>query len=165
MKKFTVLLAAVVLLSGCAQKNYETRSAPCGAEAAPVAGVISIQLPDDLSAAAMSTQSGDSLYIADEYEVVLQTLQGGDVDATLKSCTGFDRGKLTVVQTQQDGLKRYDCAWTSAGEGAQAVSRATILDDGNYHYVLTVTAPGDWGEAVSAAWQQLSDSFRINIAQ
>ncbi len=165
MRKICLLMVLAVLLSGCGKKDYETRTAPCGAEAVPAPGMISICAMDAMSAPVMSTQGGDRLYIADDYEVTLQTMQGGDLSATLKSCTGFDRSKLTVLETEKDGLKRYDCAWTSAGEGTQAVGRLTVLDDGNYHYVLAVTASGDHAEEMAAAWQQLSDSFQVNIVQ
>lgn len=165
MRKIGLLMVVIVLLSGCGVKNYEIRNATCDAEYPPVAGIISINATDDMIAPVISTQEGDMFYMADGYEVTLQTLQGGDVNATFRSCTGFDSSRLTVVETQQDGLKRYDCAWSSTGEGIQTVSRMTILDDGSYHYVLTVMAQGDWDEEVSAAWQQLSDSFRVNIVQ
>lgn len=163
MRKLCMLMLLSMLLSGCGQKSYETRTAPCGAQESPSPGVISICATDEMLAPVMSTQAGDKLYIADDYEVTLQTMDGGDLDTTLKSCTGFDRERLTVLETQKDGFKRYDCAWTALGEGAESVGRVTILDDGYYHYVLTVT--GADGEKLSAVWQQLSDSFRVSIGQ
>lgn len=164
MKKLCVMVVLTALLCGCGKQDYEVRSAPCGAEEAAAPAVISICLTDELSAPVMSTQEGDRLYMADHYEVSLQTVAGGDLNATLKSCTGFDRSKLTVLETDKDGLKRYDCAFTALGEGTQNVGRLTVLDDGNYHYVLTVTADGVYAEEMSAAWQQLSDSFQISTA-
>lgn len=164
MKRFCLVLMLSVVLCGCSQKDYETRCAACVAEEATAPGIIGIYLPDELSAPVMSTVEGDKLYIADHYEVTLQTLNGGDIDATLKSCTGFDSSNLTVVETVKDGLKRYDSAFTSLGEGAQTVGRLTVLDDGKYHYVLTVTADRAHGVEMTAAWQQLSDSFQVNIA-
>jgi len=164
MKKFCLMFALTMLLCGCGKQDYEVRAAPCGAEETAAPGVISIYMSDELSAPVMSTPEGDRLYIADHYEVMLQTLAGGDIDATLQSCTGFDSRKLTVIETAEDGLKRYDCAFTSLGEGTQTVGRLTVLDDGNYHYVLTVTADRAYGAEMTAAWQQLSDSFQINIA-
>ena len=164
MKKVCVFLLVVMLLTGCGQQNYEVRQAPCGSEAeTSVPGVISICKADELAAPVMSTYDGDCLYIADTYEVYLQTLPGGDLNETMKQCTGFDREKLTVLQTQKDGLTRYDCVWSSAGEGTQCIGRTTILDDGSYHYVLTIT--GQNGEEVADVWQQLSESFTVNIVQ
>ena len=164
MKKVVIVLLMVLLLSGCGQDHYEQRQAPCGTQtASPAPGVINISVTDELSAPVMSTREGDRIYIADDYEVSLQTLPGGAVDETLKICTGFDRDKLTVLETEKDGMKRYDCVWSSAGEGTQWVGRTTVLDDGAYHYVLTVT--GDDGSKVASAWQQLSDSFSVSIVQ
>ena len=164
MKKLWLLLIVMVLLPGCGQTTYEGREAPCGSQSVEaVPGVISICATDDMSMPVMSTQEGNRFYIADHYEVSLQTMAGGDIDETLKSCTGFDRSRLMVIQTQKDGLARYDCAWTSVGEEGQHVGRTTILDDGNFHYVLTIT--GQEGEELAAAWKQLSDSFTISIVQ
>ena len=164
MKKLGILFIVILLLCGCKKGDYEVRQAPCGTEAeTPTPGVISICATDELSAPVMSTQEGDRLYIGDDYEVSLQTLAGGDINETLKNCTGFDRSKLTVIETQKDGMKRYDCAWSATGEGTQYVARTTVLDDGNFHYVLTVT--GCDGEHVAEAWQQLADSFTVSIAQ
>lgn len=164
MKKACMFFLVMVLLSGCGKGKYEVRQAPCGTEVeTPAPGVITICVTDEMSTPVMNTQEGDRLYIADNYEVSLQTLAGCSVEETLKNCTGFDRSKLMVIETQKDGMKRYDCAWSAVGEGTQFVGRTTILDDGDFHYVLTVT--GDDGETVADAWQQLADSFTVSIAQ
>ena len=165
MKKLCVWILAAVLLAGCSSQSYETRAAPCAAEPVATAGTICIRLPDGVSVPTLSTQTGDRIYIADDYEVCLQTMEGGDISTTLKSCTGYDRSNLTVLETEKDGMKRYDCAWTAAGEGTQTVGRMTVLDDGNFHYVLSVTAPADSAQSMLSAWTELSESFQINIAQ
>jgi len=164
MKKWWMLILTAVLLTGCGSR--ETLETVADELAVPVMAQpkrIQAKLPGE---AAMPTVESDSgrLYLCQDYEIMLQTLAGGDIDATLQSCTGFDSRKLTVIETAEDGLKRYDCAFTSLGEGTQTVGRLTVLDDGNYHYVLTVTADRAYGAEMTAAWQQLSDSFQINIA-
>lgn len=166
MKKLCLLLFVLMLLTGCGKnKDYETRLSSCAEVAVPSPGIIDICVPDELSAPVMSTQGGDRIYIADDYEVSVQTMTGGDLSATLKNCTGYDMDRLTVMQTQENGMKRYDCAWTSAGEGTQDIGRITVLDDGYYHYVLSVTADADGADAFLSAWQQLSDSMQVSTAQ
>ena len=162
MKKVVVLLLASVMLAGCAKQQYETRGAHCSAEDSPEAGIISISVPDGLSAPIMYADGGDRIYIADDYEVYLQTYPGGDTGETIRQCTGYDPAQLTVLETEKDGFKRYDCAWTSTGEGVQNVGRLLLLDDGHHHYVLSVIAPADCGEALNEAWKQLSDTFTVS---
>ena len=166
MKKLCVLAVLLLLLTGCGKKTkYETLADPCYTEQTQSPGVIQISVPDELAAPVMQTENGDRLYIADDYTVTVQTMPGGDLSATLKNCTGFEWDKLTVLETEKDGMKRYDCAWTSAGEGTQSVGRLMILDDAAYHYVLAVTAAGDETTDMTRVWQELSDSFRISIVQ
>lgn len=166
MRKLCMLACLCILFAGCSQqKQYETLSDPCLTEEQQAPGVIQISATDDLAAPVIQTENGDRLYIADDYTVTIQTMAGGDLNATLKSCTGFGRDRLTVMETEKDGMKRYDCAWTAAGEESQSVGRITILEDAGYHYVLTVTAPGSEIDAMTAAWQELSDSFSISTAQ
>ena len=69
------------------------------------------------------------------------------------------------METEKNGMKRYDCAWSAAGEGMQTVGRLTVLDDGNYHYVLAVTAPQEHADELDTAWKQLAESFRVSIVQ
>ena len=166
MKRLCVLVCLCVLFAGCGkQKQYETLSDPCFTEQQQAPGVILISVPYDLAAPVIQTESGDRLYIGDDYTVTIQTMTGGDLDATLKSCTGFERDRLTVLETEKDGMKRYDCAWTAAAEESQSVGRITILEDADYHYVLTVTAPGSKIDAMTAAWAELSDSFCVSTVQ
>lgn len=165
MKKLCLIVVLAALLAGCGKKNYETRNTPCNTDATAAPGVISIMLPDQIATPVMSTQNGDRLYIAENYEICLQTISSTDLNTTLKSCTGFERDKLTIMETEQNGMKRYDCAWSAAGEGVQSVGRLMVLDDGNYHYVLTVTAPQEHADEMDAAWKELEESFRVSIVQ
>ena len=65
------------------------------------------------------------------------------------------------MESEKDGVKRYECVWTSAGEGDLQACRATILDDGNYHYVLTVIGDQESASEFSQEWQQIFKSYML----
>lgn len=155
MKKVVILLAAVMLLGGCkAAEDFETMQDVCGEQQLPVKQEVSYTLPKDASKQAMQSTYGQ-LYFCDGYEITMQTMASGNLDATLRELTGFGREKLSVIET--DG--RYECVWTAAGEDGNVVGRAVILDDGNFHYCMTVMADEDDVLELKDAWQALFDSF------
>ena len=90
---------------------------------------------------------------------MVQTLSGGDLDATIRSLTGFDREDITVLQSQSDP-KRWEFAWASAGEGGERLGRGVVLDDGNYHYCLTVLQDAD-DDDCQIIWSQVFNSFEL----
>lgn len=162
MKKWVWILTAALLLTGCAAKETMETVADVYEELpdSPAAQMV-CELPEDAVVSAMEVDGKGELYFCDGYTVTLQTLHAGDLDATLREVTGFSREKLTVMETTQDGGKRYDCVWSCAGEGGDQVGRAAILDDGSYHYVLAVMAPEENAGALTDTWQALLDSFRL----
>jgi len=87
--------------------------------------------------------------------ILIQSFSSGNLDATLRELTGFGREKLSVIETNG----RYECVWTAAGEDGNVVGRAVILDDGNYHYCMTVMADEEDALQLRSAWKTLFDSF------
>lgn len=155
MKKIVILLAAVLLLSGCSHsEDFETMKDVYGEQQLPAMGKVRYTLPPDAAAQVMESDAG-KLYFCDGYDITLQTFSSGNLDATLRALTGFGREKLSVIETDS----RYACVWTAAGEGGNVVGRAVILDDGNYHYCMTVMADEDRALQLKDAWQALFDSF------
>lgn len=160
MKKCWIIVLCGVLLSGCgARETFETISDSYVAGAAAAALQVKVELPEDAAVVTMENQDGGKLYLCDDYCVTVQTLAGGNLDGTVRTVTGYGLDDLTLMETTQGNLTRYDLVWTSAGEGGDQVGRAAILDDGNYHYVLSAMADAGKTEAVSEDWQQLFQSF------
>ena len=161
MKKFLLLLMLPVLLAGCgAQPTLETvNDVLIQPVAAPMHQIL-VELPKEAASPTMETESG-KLYICDSFTVSQQTLTGGDMEKTIQNVSGFDQDDLKIMQTNWDNAKRYDFVWTAAGEGEAQVCRACILDDGNYHYVLTATANASNGGQLQAVWREMFDSFRL----
>ncbi len=161
MKKLCLCVALVLLLTGCGQpEDFETMADTYEEPQAVPAEQIWVLLPEE--AAVHTAQSdGAQLYLCDGYTLELQTLPAGDMQATLRSVTGYGSDRLTVMERRQGELDRYECVWVAAGEGGEQVGRTAILDDGRYHYVLTLMADAESAGKLAATWQGILDSFDL----
>ena len=65
------------------------------------------------------------------------------------------------MQTQRDGVDRYEFVWVSAGEKGERLGRAVILDDGNYHYCMSVLRDADSTEKTQIVWRDVFASFTL----
>jgi len=161
MKKWIWVAALAVLLSGCGStKTWETvADEPVEPVMAPMAQ-IQVQLPDEAGLPAIEGDTG-RIYLSQDYEIVLQTLEAGDLEATIRSMSGYEKDQLTVLETRPQGLKRYDFVWTAAGEEGQLLGRGVVLDDGNYHYTMSVLRPADTTEQTQTVWRSVFESFTL----
>ena len=160
MKIFCLLLICL-LLGGCSgEKNYENLADVYQPQIQQEPREVLWQLPEGAAAQTVRSDYGQ-LYFCDGYEIVVCTLQGGSIGQTLKELTGYDLEELTVIKTGTTGSVRYECVWTSAGEGADAVGRAVVIDDGSYHYCLSVMALEEEAPQLKDVWQDLFDSFTL----
>ena len=160
MKKCLTVVMLALLLAGCSEpKTFETMSDVYYEPETPVAAQISLTLPEDAAVSVMKNPLTGSIYLCDGYSVTVQTVSAGDLDATLRDTTGFPRENLLVMEREDGANRRYECVWAAAGEGEDQVGRAVVLDDGNYHYVLTVMAGADRAGDLAETWQQIIDSF------
>ena len=118
---------------------------------------ISVRLPEDMVLPVLE-QDGRRLYMAQGYEVMLDVLDAGDLSATVRSISGYEKDNLTVIETRQDGMDRYDFVWSAAGETGDRLGRGVILDDGNYHYCMSVLR--DQGD-FPVVWRDIFSSFTL----
>lgn len=161
VKKYVIFLLVVILFSGCAAEDtFETVADEWAqSAAAPVADII-LTLPEEAAAPVSQSENG-ALYQCDGYDILIQTLEAGDLDATLRTVTGYGKENLTVLETRSGGLKRYDLVWSSLGEAGEQVGRACILDDGNYHYALSVLGDAHRMGDFEAVWEALFSSYSL----
>lgn len=161
MKKCMSFLLCAVLLTGCAgEETFETvADRPVFVEEAPQRQVF-VTLPEEAAMPVSETESG-KLYLCDGYEIQLQTLAAGNLDATLRTVTGYSRQDLELIRTGINGIKRYDLVWSCLGESGDRVGRAAIYDDGNYHYVLSVLADADRVRDCEEILAELFDSYAL----
>ena len=162
MRKLCILLVSIVLLAGCAAKPvFEQVGDVYNPSQMSEPKRIRINLPADASSQVLSGDTG-IMYFCDGYEIMIQTLPSGNLDGTLKSITGYERESLSVLQTRTGELKRYECAWTAAGEGGDWVCRMVVLDDGSYHYSVAVMADAMDAGALQESWQELLGSIVLS---
>lgn len=161
MKKGILVFLCGFLLAGCAaQQTVETVADEWVESVMAPAREIRVELPEEAAAPAAENADG-RIYVCSDYEIQIQTLAGGDLDATIRAISGHSRENLTVISTRSDGLKRYDFVWTAAGERGDRVGRAVILDDGTYHYTMTVMRDADTVEESQIVWRTVFESFAL----
>ena len=162
MKKCVILaLVVLAMLTGCgAQETMETIS---DVQAAPVMAQmreISVVLPEE--AASPTVESGsERLYLCEDYEITVQILDGGDLNQTVKTLSGYERDALTVLSTRKDNLDSYEFVWACAGEEGDLVGRAMILDDGCYHYCVSILGDATQAMENKVLWDDMFHSFTL----
>lgn len=153
----------MLLLTGCgAEETFETVGDDMVQSVMGQMHQIALTLPDDAAAPVVSDENGGRLYLCDGYVLTVQTLDGGDLDRTARTICGYGAEKLDVVETAPAEVKRYDWVWTSAGEGGDHVGRAAVLDDGAYHYCVSVMADAQTAGALEGRWSALFASFGLD---
>ena len=159
MKKCWIVLLSAVLLCGCGKQGaLETVMDSAVPPVQPEPKEVYVALPQDAAKETMA--GGGDIYFCGDYTVTLQTVTGGDLQKTVLETTGYLPDQLSIMQTENPEYKCYRCVWTAVGESGDTVGRCTILDDGNYHYILTAMADAEKaGELTSGEWEEIFSSF------
>ena len=161
MKKLCLMAVLVLMLTGCSEpESFETISDLYVEPKIPDAQQTSLLLGQESVNIEQETGT-DRIYLCDDFCVMVQTFSAGDLDATIRSITGYSKENLMVIEHRENGITNYECIWVSAGEGGDQVGRMLILDDGSHHYALSVMADADRAGELSSTWQLLFDSFAI----
>ena len=161
MKKSMILLLISLFLTGCAgEETFETVADEILQSVDAPRAEIMVNIPEEAAAPVAQGETG-TLYQCDGYEIAQQIFASGDLDATLRSATGYGREDLTVIETRLGKFKRYDLVWSCLGEQGDQIGRACILDDGNYHYVLSVLGEADRAGEFAEVWEELFSSYAL----
>ena len=162
MKKIIALLVFALLLCGCgAEDTLETISDELIQPVMAQPRSVLVELPGEAALPAMESDAG-RIYLCKDYEICLQTLEAGDLQATIRSLSGMNKDQLTILQTEEEDLTRYEFVWAAAGETGDRIGRAAILDDGNYHYCLTLLRDEAATADSQISWDQIFSSFRVS---
>ena len=162
MKKIAMGLMLALLLSGCgAKETLETVAddiplQPVLAEPAQ----ISVRLPDNAVSPVLESDS-EQVYLCEDYEIAIETRASGDLSGTITAMTGFEPEQLTVMHTSPDGVDRYEFVWVSAGETGDRLGRGVVLDDGSYHYCMTVLRDAENQKKSQVVWSDVFSSFSL----
>lgn len=158
MKFYCLLVILPLLLCGCgAEETFETIADEVVAPVMAQPRQISVRLPDNAVAPVLESDSRQ-IYMSDHYEITVETLSAGDLNATVQTLSGYAKDQLTLVETQSGDVKRYDFVWVSAGEAGERLGRGVILDDGQYHYCMS--ALRDDGDS-QIVWSEVFQSFSL----
>ena len=162
MKKVGMMLALVLLLTGCGTaETFETVADEMVQSVMAEPAQVHVTLPEEAVLPAMEVEGG-SLYLCKDYDIAIQTLESGDLDATIRSVSGYSREDLTVMETSQGENVCYEFVWTAVGDDGEQVCRGMILDDGSYHYVLTAMADAEVAAEYREIWNGIFDSFYLS---
>lgn len=162
MKKCWILLTLVLLLSGCsAQETFETVSDDFLLPVTAEPKRLQLVLPEEAAVQTMQSNEEEKIYLCDGYTLTTHCLAAGDLNSTFRQLTGHTPDQLTVMQTECVGTERYETVWSAVGEGGDQVGRALILDDGNYHYAVTVMASSALSGALTDTWGEIFDSVTL----
>lgn len=162
MKRKVLIAWMALLLTGCgAEETFETVSDDLVQPVMAQMRQITVSLPEDAAVPALESEGG-AVYVCQDYEVYQQVLSAGDLEATVRAVSGFDPEKLTVVTSSRDGCKRYDFVWAAASEQGDRVGKGCILDDGSYHYVLTVLGNAETAGKYETVWREIFESFSVS---
>ena len=162
MKRVIIIGLLLFLLSGCtAQETFETVNDVFAPQPNQEPASVDFLLPED-AATPVFYGDGGKLYFCEGYEIMVETLESGDINRTVSTLTGYGVDSLTILQTGSTQLQRYECVWTAAGEGGDQVGRMVILDDGNYHYCISFTALATDAGSLQETWQEIASSFQLS---
>lgn len=163
MKKCWIFILLALMLTGCgAAQTFETVADDLIQPVMAPAGELTLALPDSAAAQTIQNDEGGTLYFCDGYILTVQTLDAGDMEQTAKTLCGFGTDSLTVIETMSGTVKRRDWVWMAAGEGGDQLGRAAVLDDGNYHYCVTVMADAETAGTLDEEWNSIFSSLTLS---
>ncbi len=159
MKKICWIMLLSVLLCGCAaEETFETLGDVNAVPAVKEEQDLVVSIPDP--AEIMQGASG-TLYLCQDYTLSVEVFSAGDLNSTMKNLTGFGTDDLTVITTASGDYSRYECVWTAAGEGGDWVGRTLVLDDGAWHYCVTMQYCAADASGMQDTWQEIIGSVRV----
>lgn len=163
MRKLWIAAILGITLCGCSQtEHFETMLDPSVTPDPGQKMQIMLDLPDQAVLEVMESDQDHSIYICDDYTLTVSTVAGGDLQNTVLDATGFVPEQLDGIMTQEGDLKKYVCVWASVADSGQQIGRCAVIDDGNYHYVLTALADAEKAGALAKdSWQSVFRSFRL----
>lgn len=162
VKRLYCCLLLSLLLCGCgAEPTLETVEDIIPVEAAAIPQQIYIPMPEEASSPTFQDDTGMEVYLCRGYTVAKQILPSGDLEKTVMQICGQSKENLAIMERMQEEAKRYDFCWTSAGEEGLQLGRACILDDENYHYVVSAMATETEAGNLRDTWDDMFASCRL----
>lgn len=160
MKKMIALLCIMLLLNGCSMQTFESVDDLNDVQALANPATLLLDLPEEASVSAMQGSSG-TLYFCGDYEIMVEVMPSGNLSSTLQILTGFEREELDLMQTMRCGVDCYEGVWSAAGEAGDHVGRVLVLDDGSYHYCVSVMSMAEVAGQCADDWNLLLETVAL----
>lgn len=163
------VLCAVIALCGCSRAEQPVWETVSDAYLLPVHAAptydASIQLDGSTPLAEVFSDLSSRVYSDAEgrYEVAVETRTADSLAQLVREMTGFSLDQLDVLQRQQDGMQRYDMAWSAVSEDGNVSCRAAVLDDGLFYYVLTAQIPQEFSAQCRSEVEAVFQSFCLTV--
>lgn len=160
MKKWMLWMVLPLFITGCGtSETFETVADEQVLTVMASPRQIVVDLPEDAVAPVLESQ-GEQLYLCEDYDILIQVQPAGDLNRTVRRVSGYEKKDLTVMETQWDAVSRYEFVWAAAGEEGDRLGRAVVLDDGDYHYCMSILRNAAGGDS-QIQWDQVFSSFGL----
>ncbi len=166
MKKCGVLFLCMCLLSGChSVETMETIGDEYLVSSMCAPQELVLQLPATAGKHVLSSDERNAIYFCDGYSLSVETMEGGDLRNSVLRICGYDPQELTIIKTPKEVYNRYDWVYSVVGEEGIQVGRSALLDDGCYHYCISVMADEMIVNDLSEEWDAIFSSLDIESHQ
>ena len=149
------------MLNGCSAETVEPLLDVYGSGNGMQPAQMRIELPNDTAVSVMKGDTG-TLYYGDHYAVSVETYPSGNISNTLYQITGHDMEELTVLELADDMGNSYRCGWSAAGEEGEQVGQCVVIDDGCYHYCLTIVTDADYAAELRPVIDMILNSYSFS---
>lgn len=160
MKKILMVMISLLLLAGCSVETFETVDDGNDVQAMAKPASLLVDIPENAAVPAMQGASG-TLYFCGDYDIMVEVVPSGDLGNTLQTLTGFRMEDLEMIHTQRCGVDCYEGAWSAAGEAGDHVGRVMVLDDGSFHYCISLMAMAEDSGACAEEWATVINSVAL----
>lgn len=165
VKKAGLVLAILLLLSGCKAKAAETAEyVEDGLQTGnPNPYVIVFGVPEDVVQTTFGEEGNAQLYEAvnGDYIIVTEVLSATSVEEAVAQISGKPYESLQVMKLQHRPMPEYHFAWASTGEEGDSVSRATLIAGEDYYYVMTMTQKTGLGNQYAETEEYVFSTFSL----
>lgn len=168
MKRIMWVFGCVCLLigfTGCqTQVQWETVDDEVVTASAPASDpyAITFGIPEDVEKQELSNQN-QSLYVQKDgdFEISSDVLVAPSLDDAVRQVSGFGVDELDLIETDSSGLPEYQFAWASSGDEGGYVSRAAMVEDMGYYYVLVFSVKEELGNTYDDCAEAVFASFGL----